>query len=203
MFGVLIMLLPACWGDNGACTSCGDHDNHNSKEIIEVKKGLIVVNVLDKEHYDDCHIKGSINIPFEEADKFVDGLDAKYGAQKGGVEIVVYCSNYMCSASSEVVKKLLSKGFTNAKAYEAGTAEWFNTGLPVEGVCQKVYLKRKMSAPSHNDNQGFVVITTQELAQKMGLELPQPKQELATNVVNIEPNQEKSGHATTQDELAK
>ena len=30
---------------------------------------LKVINVLDKSYFDDCHIKGSINIPFDEFEK--------------------------------------------------------------------------------------------------------------------------------------
>ena len=42
-----IVLLPSCGWDSGS------------------KPSFVLVNVLDKEFYDDCHIKGSINVPFE------------------------------------------------------------------------------------------------------------------------------------------
>ena len=33
------------------------------------KQSMIVVNVLDKEMYDDCHIAGSIQVPFADVEK--------------------------------------------------------------------------------------------------------------------------------------
>ncbi len=165
---MLLILLPACWGEGEKCTSCGCHGAATTLEVTEAKSGLIIANVLDREHFDDCHIKGSINVPFEEVDKFITCLEEKYGSKKDEIEIVVYCSNYMCSASGEAAKKILAKGFTKVRAYEAGMAEWFAAGLPVEGSCKKEYLTKKMMAPEHED---ALAISTQELAQKFGLEL--------------------------------
>ena len=39
-------------------SGCFDSSQKESK--------LVVINVLDQKYYDDCHIKGSINIPFDE-----------------------------------------------------------------------------------------------------------------------------------------
>jgi len=170
----MIVVLPACFNNCSKDTTCcasHEHEALASSSFDEAVPGVLVVNVLDKDHFDNCHIKGSIHVPFEQAEEFAQKLANQY-ANKSSLEIIVYCSNYMCSASGEVAKTLHKKGFTNVKAYEGGVAEWYQNGLPTEGTCSVegfTYLKKKMSAPQHSDPQEFAVITTQQLAQKLGV----------------------------------
>jgi rhodanese-related sulfurtransferase len=140
----LMALLPACW--NG--------------QKQEKRNGLVVVNVLDEELYDDCHIKGSVNIPFEKADELVETIDKD-------AQVVIYCSNYQCTSSEYVAKQLRSNGFSNVCVYEAGMAEWYQKGLPVEGDSKKAYLKKTCSKLAEDNSSEIPVISTQELAQKM------------------------------------
>ena len=89
--GALLVIINSCW--KGV-----------ADKAVELKKGFVVVNVLDKKLFDDCHIKGSIHIPFgtiNDADKIIS-KDA---------EVVTYCSNYMCSASSIAREQLLKMGY--------------------------------------------------------------------------------------------
>lgn len=126
----------------------------------EKQSGLLVVNVLSESLYDDCHIKDSINVPFEKLDTFIDTLSKD-------AQVVFYCSNYMCTSSMYAAKKLKEKSFAHVWAYEGGTAEWYQKGLPVEGPCKQSYLQKKLE-PSESDTSGLC-ITVQQLAQKMGL----------------------------------
>lgn len=143
-FSLLILLLPACW--------------EGQKQ--EKKSGLVVVNVLDEELYNDCHIQGSVNIPFEKVDELADTIDK-------GAQVVIYCSNYQCTSSEYVAKQLRNKGFSNVCVYEAGMAEWYQKGLPVVGDRKKAYLKKTCSRLTEDDKSEIPVISTQELAQKM------------------------------------
>lgn len=126
----------------------------------EKKTGLIVVNVLDKEYYDDCHIKGSIHVAYEEIEKFAQTVEKD-------AEIVFYCSNYMCTASGAAAKELVDQGFKNVWAYEAGMAEWYQSELPVEGPCQKSYLLKKVMQPELEERKDISIISTEDLARKM------------------------------------
>jgi rhodanese-related sulfurtransferase len=123
--------------------------------------GLVVVNVLDKELFDDCHIKGSINIPFETIEICKDIIDKN-------AEVVFYCSNYFCSASGQACKMLKKEGFSRVYAYEGGTAEWFQQGLPVEGPAQSSYLTKHIK-PSDEHDPEISLISMNELALKMGI----------------------------------
>lgn len=102
-------------------------------------KNFLLINVLSKESYQDCHIKNSINIPLEnieDINKYIKNLNLD-------TPIIVYCASYACSASSIAWHKLKDMGFKNVKAYEGGIKEWYQNNLPVEGPCKLDYLKIK------------------------------------------------------------
>ena len=130
----------------------------------EKKSGLVVINVLDKDTYEDCHIAGSINIPF-------DSIDAALSTIEKDAEVVFYCSNPMCSASGYAATQFQKAGFENVSVYEGGTAEWYQKGLPVEGASCSDYLRQPV-AHVESEEGAVKVISAEELAKKMGLELP-------------------------------
>lgn len=93
--------------------------------LKKMKAGEVqVVNVLDPEWYKLGLIKGSRKIPLGEMEKRLGELDKSK-------EVVTYCANTQCTASSEAAKKLAKKGF-KVQAYEGGIKEWKEAGLPTE-----------------------------------------------------------------------
>lgn len=125
----LLILLPACW-PWGA----------------QKQKGLVVINVLDKELYDDCHIKGSINVPITDIESYAqERID-------NAADIVLYCSNYFCGSSSFAREKLVKLGFKSVWVYEGGTAEWFQLNYPVDGPAKSPYLSKKIMVPEHQED---------------------------------------------------
>src|SRR5437773_1427644 len=94
------MVIPACFWNN-------------KDQMPKTKQnGLVIINVLNTPLYEDCHIKGSINVPFESLESYIsENIDKN-------AEIVLYCSNYMCAASGQACKLLKKCGFTNVWAYE-------------------------------------------------------------------------------------
>lgn len=145
---LFLVFLPACW----------PADEEQKEQEAPKQTGLIVINVLSAKMYNDCHIAGSICVPFEAVEQYAQENIDQYA------EIVLYCSNYMCSASGFARKKLMDLGFKNVLVYEGGTAEWIQLGYPVEGPCKLSYLKKKMEAP---DELEPYVISAQELKKKM------------------------------------
>jgi len=115
---------------------------------------FLLINALTKESYQDCHIKGSINIPLDDLKKEAQKLDKNS-------EIIVYCANYECPVSKEAWHVLKDLGFKNIRAYEGGMREWFEAGLPTEGAC--THYKRK------SDDPAVLTITAEELRKKMGI----------------------------------
>ncbi len=102
-------------------------------KIEDSDEQIRLINVLDQEYYQDCHIKGSENIPLAE-------LEEKAAQWDKDEQIVVYCARYECSASRDAAQKLQSLGFSKVMAYEGGTKEWLSKGYDVQGPCQKEYL---------------------------------------------------------------
>jgi len=138
-----LILLSSC-----SCTKKGE------------KPELLVVNVLDQEFFNDCHIKGSVNVPFEQLEDFAKKLDKD-------THVVIYCSNYQCTASFLGARMLKQMGFKNVWAYEAGMAGWFQEKLPVEGSCTQSYLTM-INKPLDMEKESDVeIITTQALQEKL------------------------------------
>ncbi len=127
----------ACGGSDCKCGSSSGNVHKIScdelKAKIDSSEDILVVNVLDSEHYNDCHIAGTMHVPLAELEKECAGWDKDK-------KIVVYCANTMCSASKEAAKLLSSLGFTKVCAFEGGTKEWKEKGLPCEGACEMDYL---------------------------------------------------------------
>lgn len=104
---------------------------------------LLIINVLSPDTYEDCRIKGSINVPVDKIEEYAKKLDKN-------TPIVVYCASYSCPASSRAWHKLKNMGFTNIKAYEGGMAEWKQKEYPLEGSCALEYLERKEEPEERN-----------------------------------------------------
>ena len=100
-------------------------------KLDELKKKLDnenvkLIEVLDEDAYKKEHIKGAINIPLERI-----GTEAKDRFNMND-EIVVYCSNFDCSASPTAAKKLSNLGFKNVYDFEGGKKQWKEADLPME-----------------------------------------------------------------------
>lgn len=140
-----VLLLAGCWGGN------------KKEETMPAKASLQVINVLDPELYADAHIKGSINVPFDQLDEYLKKADKN-------AELVFYCANYSCSASGEAAKQAKEQGFTNARAYEGGTAEWVKLGYPYEGPATESYIHGDNPKPDHLAD---FAISAEDLKAKM------------------------------------
>ena len=115
---------------------------------------LLVVNVLNRDLYDDCHIPGSIHVDF------MDVMDKAKEWSKS-TKIVIYCANYACTASSSAVRSLKNEGF-DAYEYGAGMAGWFQAGYPVVGQAQSPYL-HQANEPHAESAQDLPTISTEAL----------------------------------------
>ncbi len=86
-----------------------------------------------KEEFEKGHIKGAINIPYEEFMKLtVDQrkeMMRKYN--KNGV-IVCYCDGGGCDVSVDLGYELAKIGFNSVNIYLGGYSEWKSKGYPVE-----------------------------------------------------------------------
>jgi rhodanese-related sulfurtransferase len=87
---------------------------------------LLLVDVRDRDDYEEEHIKGAISIPLREVNMRARTLESDR-------EIVVYCGSYTCQMSVKAAKILTGKGFNDVVEYEGGLLDWKGAGLPTEG----------------------------------------------------------------------
>lgn len=104
------------------------------KDKIKHAGNITVVNVLAREYFDDCHIKGSINAPLNQLKVIAEEWDKSR-------EIILYCASIECSASKKAYEILTSMDFEKVFAYEGGMKEWKSLNYSCAGECSKDYLK--------------------------------------------------------------
>ena len=104
----------------------------------ELAKNLFDLNALfidarSKAEYDSVHVKGAINIPYEEF--IIKPLAEKRSIMKkynrDGL-IVVYCKGDKCEVSIDLAYDFARLGFTSVSIYRGGIKEWKEKGHPVE-----------------------------------------------------------------------
>lgn len=143
------MFLPGCWP-------------FGSSAEKSTKSELVMINVLDKPEFDDCHIKGSINISFDEFESKIPSLSKKN-------HYVLYCADYMCMSSGYCAKLLQDAKFDHVWAYEGGMAEWHQKGYPCQGPAQLEYLTAESMDMSDDEDEHKEIstISAEELLAKM------------------------------------
>lgn len=136
-------------------------NNKNSKIANKQinQSSFYLINVLDKEEFDDAHINKSINVPFEDIDKFLKSIEDKDSI------IVFYCSNYICMSSHIAARNAIKKGFKNIFVYSGGIAEWFQKGkidsrFKINGSLKMPYLN--IIIPKINKLDDFPEIQAEE-----------------------------------------
>ena len=95
-------------------------------ELMNSDKAFKLVDVLDKEHYEQEHIKGAMSIPLDDVEKKAESLLKKNDL------IVVYCGSFQCPASTHAAEKLISLGYKNVFDYEGGLKDYKEANLPLE-----------------------------------------------------------------------
>jgi len=118
---------------------------------------LLVINVLPKNLFDDCHIVGSQSIPLKELIEVV----ADWPRDQ---EIIVYCALDICDAGQKAYVLLSCMGFSNVVDYEGGIKEWFQLGYPTSGPANSAYLHVKFAKLPEE--------LTHELSECCGTEIP-------------------------------
>lgn len=144
---VSTMFLPGCWPSSSEKSG---------------KAELVIINVLDKPEFDDCHIQDSINISFDEFESKIPSLSKKN-------HYILYCADYMCMSSGYCAKLLKDAKFDHVWAYEGGMAEWHQKGYPSQGPAQLEYLTAESMDMSDDEDEHKEIptISAEELLAKM------------------------------------
>jgi rhodanese-related sulfurtransferase len=98
------------------------------KEKLDRKENFRLVMALADWAYQAKHIPGSIH--------FATMKEALQSLNKDD-EIVVYCSDENCIASSALGQLLERNGYTHVLHYVGGLQDWEQAGFPLEGMWVK------------------------------------------------------------------
>jgi len=93
------------------------------------ERTLIVIDVLPKEYYGECHVAGACNACVYEV-TFLEQVKA-ITADKDAA-IVVYGSSGRSRDAVVAAEKLAAAGYRNVRAFTGGLHEWRAAGLPVD-----------------------------------------------------------------------
>ncbi|MCF8108868.1 MAG: rhodanese-like domain-containing protein [Desulfohalobiaceae bacterium] len=98
-----------------------------ARQLFE-EEAAVFVDARAASQYQDGHIQGALNIPWQEADSyFMDVLERLESAQA----IITYCDGESCDLSHELALFLKEMGFDNVQVLVNGWTVWKEAGLPV------------------------------------------------------------------------
>lgn len=142
-----------------------------SNEQNTLLRGLIILDVNDNDVYSDIHIKGALHLPYDKIAADANYLKNISSGWDKKSELVVYCTNYQCTASDDVAKKLLALGFDNVRVLKAGIQTWYQlaqknkTGYPYEGRATMSFLSKPVNTEFQESE--IKVITPELLAYEL------------------------------------
>ncbi len=102
-------------------------DTETLKERLDSNQDLHLIEVLAEKEFKRLHIRGAEHIQFG---RIAGEANKRFGKED---EIIVYCADRQCTASTIAAKKLDSMGFTNVYDFEGGKQAWQDAGYPMEG----------------------------------------------------------------------
>ena len=93
------------------------------------KNGSIFIDARDPENYDEGHIPGAINLPFEEWDDYWEAVRPQLNPDS---TIVCYCDGFDCELSLFAARELKLDGYPKALTFFGGFHKWVNAKLPYD-----------------------------------------------------------------------
>lgn len=94
-----------------------------------LKGDAIFIDTREEFEYDEGHIAGAVNLPFEFWDDYWEFVEPVLDPEK---EIVAYCGGYDCELSVFAARELISLGYEKSYIFFGGWPQWVEAGLPVE-----------------------------------------------------------------------
>ncbi len=88
----------------------------------------IFIDARSHEEYKRGHIKGAINIPYQNIDKYYDIILKELPPQK---LIIIYCGSEGCNISLMLARELIQMGFEQVGVLDGGWKRWKSRGLYV------------------------------------------------------------------------
>ncbi len=114
---LLALILVSMIGCSSKKETYNNIDGKQTQELINNTEDLLVVDVRSKEDYDNGHIEGSINIPYDEFESRISEIE-----EYKDKTVLLYCTSG--NKSEKDSKILAKKGFKNVYNATDGVAEY-------------------------------------------------------------------------------
>lgn len=96
------------------------------------REGVLFVDARDEWDYEQGHIAGAVNIPFESEDESI--LENFLSNTPKDQPMVVYCNGAECDLSLYLGRTLAAEDFTAVYIFFGGWNDWTLKELPTEGA---------------------------------------------------------------------
>ncbi|MBV9080777.1 MAG: rhodanese-like domain-containing protein [Elusimicrobia bacterium] len=101
----------------------------NQAAALQKNHAATFLDAREADDYEDGHIPGARELPFEQMDPY---RDAALEGLRAESPIVVYCEGVGCELSLFLARELQKAGYKNVSIFYGGFPEWEDAGLPVE-----------------------------------------------------------------------
>ncbi len=96
-----------------------------------LKGEAIFIDTREEAEYDEGHIAGALNLPFEFWDDYWEYVEPELDP---GIEIVAYCGGFDCELSLFAARELKSLGYEKSYTFFGGWQKWVDADLPIEEI---------------------------------------------------------------------
>lgn len=93
-------------------------------------RGVLFVDARDEWDYQQGHVRGAVNVPFEGDESILEEFLASADKSR---DMVVYCSGAECDLSLYLGRTLQAEGFTGVHIFFGGWNDWVTQELPTDG----------------------------------------------------------------------
>ena len=94
----------------------------------------IILDARDASEYEQGHIPGAINIPYDRIPEYFDVLQSQAPMD---AQVVCYCRSVTCDFSDQLATELKVMGYQNVSVFSGGWEQWTMAGYPIEGKVDK------------------------------------------------------------------
>ena len=88
---------------------------------------VILVDARVGSEYDEAHIPGALNVPY---DRLIDYYDKLVDLVPMDATVVCYCQSVSCDLSDNLAQELRLMGYERVLVYRGGIDEWEEAGFP-------------------------------------------------------------------------
>ena len=92
---------------------------------------VYIIDARLPEAFDDGHIPGAINIPYDRLPEYYDGLTELVPTD---VTVICYCWSPTCDFSDQLATELKILGYTDVVVFTGGMEDWQNAGYKSESA---------------------------------------------------------------------